>query len=151
MAKVWGQNVPTAIYDWYTRILGVQRSTGFNYWEGFYGYSYGGLVGKRIPFHMRRWQHKHASYIPIKRRNVQEKFKRAVWIWWNQLYGYGAGWTGIGPKPRTLWAEKAHENYWQYFRFFIYYSMPGLLRDEILDWQKCLNFEEFVFDDAYFA
>lgn len=150
MVKVWGQQIPPAIYDWYTRILGVQRSTGFNYFEGFYGYGYGGLVGKRIPFRMRRWQHKHTRYIPAKRRTAQDRFKKAVWIWWNQLYSYGAEWGGIGTIPRSTWADRAHALGWQYFQYFMYYSLPGITRDELLDWQKTDTFEEYLFDDAVF-
>lgn len=151
MVKVYGQNIPAELYDGYTRIFGVQRSTGWNYWTQYYGYGYGGLVGSRIPFRMRRWQNKFGKKISEKRLTQRSKFQKAVWIWWNQLYSYGASWQHVGPKPRTLWASTAHQTGWQYFQFFMYYSLPGLIQGKILDWQKLGTFQTYVFDDSVFG
>jgi len=151
MAKVWGQAVPPTIHNWYTRILGLQRSTGWNYWEGFYGYGYGGLVGKRIPFRMRRWQDKYGKKISTKRKKQRKFFQRAVWTWWNQPYAYGAEWGQAGPISKTTWAEKAHQVFWQYFQYFMYYSLTGIIRGEVLDWQKLDTFGDNVFDDSSFV
>ena len=151
MAKLWGQNIPPAIYDWYTRILGVQRSTGFNYWEKYYGYGYGGLVGKRIPFRMRRWQNKYGKKISPKRLTQRSHFQKATWVWHNQEYSYGVPWGQVGPVAKTTWSQMAFGSAWQYFRYFMYYSIVGIQRGEILNWQKLETFRNYVFDDAYFA
>lgn len=151
MAKVWGQAIPLAIYDWWTRIMGVQRSTGWNYWEGFYGYGYGGLVGKRIPFRMRRWQDKYGRNISAKRKKQRAFFQKAVWTWWLQPYAYGAQWGNVGPIAKATWADIAHQAYWQYFQFYMYYSISGIQRGEVLNWQIIETAQDYLADDAYCA
>lgn len=151
MAKLYGQNIPPEIYDWYTRVLGVQRATGFNYWNKYHGYGYGGLVGKRISFRMRRWQSKYGKKISQKRLTQRSHFQRAVWTWWNQEYNYGVPWGQVGPVAKTTWSAKASGAAWQYYRYYMYYTISIIQDGGIAPWQKLETFRNYVFDDAYFA
>ena len=151
MAKAISQNIPSVDLHLYTRGLTQIKLTGYNYFPGLQGYGYGGIISTRIPFRLRRWQDKHATYLSSKRRKARDVFKTGVYNWHGTPYEYGTRAPNPGVKNKKFWWGIAEKGGFQYFRLFQSYTLKILHQGIIPDWLRIYELEQIGFGNWYFG